>query len=330
VEQQSMKWRTALSVALGFGALLGAARAYSQTTYPVKPVRVIVPFPPGGTNDIVARFVMRDLSEVMGQQYVVENRAGASGVIGAEAVAKSPPDGYTLMVHSSSHLSNAFAYKKLPYDTFKDFEPIGFMAAQPGVLVVHPSLPVKSVRDFIALAKARPGQITYASNGEGGSLHVQMALFASMANIQLIHVPYKGGAPVATSLASGETQSSISTIGIVLPHIRNNRLRALATSSAKRSTILPNLPTIAEVGVPGYDMNPWVGGFAPAGTPKAITERLHAEINKALGKRELAKQMADQAVEPWIGTQQEFAARLKTDYEKFQKIFKIIGTPAAS
>ena len=316
-------------VALALAGLLCGSGALAQS-YPNKAVRVVVPFPPGGTNDIVARFVMKDMSEVMGQQFVVDNRAGASGVIGAELVAKSPPDGYTVMVHSSSHLSNAFAYKKLPYDTFRDFEPIGFLAAQPGVLVVHPSLPVKSVKEFIALAKARPGDITYASNGEGGSLHVQMALFASMAGIKLVHVPYKGGAPVAASLASGETQSSISTIGIVLAHIKSGRLRALATSSARRSTILPALPTIAEAGVPGYDMNPWVGFFAPAGTPKAITDRLHAEASKTLRKPDLVKQMSAQAVEPWVGTQAEFAARLKVDYQMFQKIFKLIGAPAAS
>ena len=316
--------------AVAIAAAAFAAGAWAQPSYPAKPVRVVVPFPPGGTNDIVARFVMKDLSEVLGQQFVVDNRAGASGVIGAEAVAKSPPDGYTVMVHSSSHLSNHFAYKKLPYDTFKDFEPIGFMAAQPGVLVVHPSLPVKTVKEFIALAKARPGDITYASNGEGGSLHVQMALFASMAGIKLVHVPYKGGAPVAASLASGETQSSISTIGIVLTHIRSGRLRGIATSSAKRSTILPNLPTIADSGVPGYDMNPWVGFFAPAGTPKAIVDRLHAEANKTLQKPEMIKAMSAQAVEPWVGTREEFAARLKVDFQMFQKIFKIIGAPAAS
>lgn len=321
---------TCARVALAIGAALCGTTVYAQGAYPVKPVRVIVPFPPGGTNDIVARFVMRDLSEVMGQQYVIDNRAGASGSIGADLVAKSPPDGYTLMVHSSSHLSNAFAYRKLPYDTFKDFQPIGFMAAQPGVLVVHPSLPAKTVKEFIALAKARPDQITYASNGEGGSLHVQMALFASMANIRLIHVPYKGGAPVAASLASGETQSSVSTVGIVLPHIKSGRLRPLGMSSAKRSTLLPNVPTIAQSGVPGYDMNPWVGAFAPAGTPKAIIDRLHTQINAALRKPELNRQMADQAVEPWVGTQAEFAARMQTDYQMFQKIFKLIGTPAGT
>ena len=298
--------------------------------YPAKPVRVVVPFPPGGTNDIVARFLVRDLSESTGHQFVVDNRAGASGVIGAELVAKSPPDGYTLMVHSSTHLSNAFAYKKLAYDTFRDFEPITLLAAQPGVLVVHPSLPTKTVKEFIALAKARPNDITYASNGEGGILHVQMALFAAMTGIKLVHVPYKGGAPVATSLASGETQSSAATIGIVLTHIRNNRLRPLGVTSSKRSTILPYVPTIAEAGVPGYEVNPWIALFAPAGTPKAVTDRLLAETTKILKKPDVAKQLTDQSLEPWISNPQEFAARLKADYEKFRKIYQIIGTPTAS
>ena len=311
-------------------AAVCAPSAFGQAAYPAKPVRIVVPFPPAGTNDIVARFLARELTESMGQQFVVDNRAGASGVIGAELVAKSPPDGYTLMVHSSTHLSNAFAYKKLPYDTFKDFEPITLLAAQPGVLVVHPSLPVKTVKEFIALAKARPNDITYASNGEGGILHVQMALLAAMTGIKLVHVPYKGGAPVATSLASGETQSSVATMGIVLTHIKTGRLRPLGVSSSRRSTILPNVPTIAEAGVPGYEVNPWIAMFAPAGTPKAITDRLLVDVTRALKKPDVAKQLTDQSLEPWISTQQEFAARIKTDYEKFRKIYQIIGTPAAS
>ena len=235
--------------------LMAGFHAYGQA-YPTKPVRVIVPFPPGGTNDIVARLVARDLSEILGQQFVIDNRGGASGVIGAEAVAKSPPDGYTMMVHSTSHLTNAFSYKKLPYDTFRDFEPVTLLASQPCVLVVHPSLPTRTVKDFVALAKARPNQITYASNGEGGNLHVQMALLASMANIQMIHVPYKGGGPMATSLISGETQSAIATVGAVLVHIKSGRIRPLGVTSAKRTSILPNVPPISETGVPGYDMNP--------------------------------------------------------------------------
>ena len=314
---------------LFIAVLLGALPANAQTAYPIKPVRVVVPFPPGGTNDIVGRLVMRELSEIMGQQYVIDNRPGASGVIGAEIVARSPADGYTLMVHSNSHLSNALAYPKLPYDTFKDFEPVALMAAQPGVLVVHPSMPVKTVKDFIALARAKPGEITYASNGEGGSLHVQMALFASMANLKLIHVPYKGGAPVATSLVAGETQSSISTIGIVLPHIKSGRLRPIAVSSAQRSTILPQLPSIGDT-VAGYDMNPWTGVFAPAGLPRPMIERLHAEINKILMRPEFVRQLADQAVEPWVATREAFAARIGTDYEKLKQVFKLIGAGKAA
>jgi tripartite-type tricarboxylate transporter receptor subunit TctC len=307
-----------------------ATGAYAQGAYPVKPVRIVVPFPPGGTNDIVARFIVRDLTGSMGQQFVVENRGGASGIIGAEAVAKSAPDGYTLMVHSSTHLSNAFAYPRLPYDTFRDFEPIGLLAAQPGILVVHPSLPVKTVKEFIALARSRPNQITYASNGEGGSLHVNMALFAAMTKVNLIHVPYKGGGPVAVSLASGETQASIATVGIVLPHLRSGRLRALGMTAASRSTILPAVPTIAEAGVPGYEMNSWIGVFAPANTPRAITDRLYSEMSRILKQPEPARQMADQGVEPWLGGQAEFAARLRSDYEKLQKVFKIIGSPKPS
>ena len=319
-----------IQLACALGAALLAPAAFAQAAYPSKPVRIVVPFPPGGTNDIVARFVARDLTESMGQQFIVDNRAGASGVIGAENVAKAPPDGYTLMVHSSTHLSNAFAYKKLPYDTFRDFEPVTLLAAQPGVLVVHPSLPAKSVREFIALAKSRPNDITYASNGEGGILHVQMALFAAMAGIKLVHVPYKGGAPVAASLTSGETQSSAATIGIVITHIRNGRLRPLGVTASKRSVILPNVPTIAEAGVPGYEVNPWIALFAPAGTPKAVTDRLLADVGRILKKPDVAKQLTDQSLEPWISTQQEFAARIKTDYEKFRKIYQIIGTPAAA
>jgi tripartite-type tricarboxylate transporter receptor subunit TctC len=309
-------------------AAVVCAPSLAQGNYPSKPVRVVVPFPPGGTNDIVGRLVARELSEAMGQQFVIDNRGGASGLIGAENVAKSAPDGYTLMVHSTSHLTNDFSYKKLPYDTFKDFEPIALLAAQPYVLIVHPSLPVKSTKEFITFAKSRPNQITYASNGEGGNPRVLMALFASMANIQLIHVPYKGGGPMAASLMSGETQSAVATVGSMLPPLALGRVRALGVTSARRSSILPNVPTIAESGLPGYDMNAWVGAFAPAKTPKAIVDRLYAEISKVLKKPELAKQMADQGVEPWPASHEEFEARMKSDYASYAKIFKIIGTPA--
>ena len=314
--------------ALALAAGAASTQAPAQSPYPNRSVRVIVPFPPGGTNDIVARLISRELSETTGQQFIVDNRGGASGAIGADAVAKAAPDGYTLMVHSTSHLSNAFAAEKLSYDTLKDFEPITLLAAQPSVLVTTPSLGAKTVKEFLAIARARPGQITYASNGEGGNLHVQMALLASMANIQLVHVPYKGGAQMTTSLLAGETHSAISTVGAVLPQIKAGKINALGVTSARRSTLLPDLPTIAEAGVPGYDINAWIGAFAPARTPRVIVDRLYGEISKTLKKPEFARLMADQGMEPWPATPQEFAARLRNDYEQLARAFKIIGPQA--
>ena len=304
-----------------------ATLSYAQSAYPNRAVKVIVPFPPGGSNDIVARLISRELSEALGQQFVVDNRGGASGAIGADAVAKAAPDGYTLMVHSTSHLSNAFSGTKLPYDTLKDFEPITLLAGQPSVLVTRATLGAKTVREFIAMAQAKPGQLTYASNGEGGNLHVQMALLASMANIQLTHVPYKGGAPMTTSLLAGETDSATATVGSVLQHIKAGKITALAVTSGKRSSLLPDLPTVAESGVPGYDINAWIGAFAPARTPRAVVDKLYGEISKSLKKPELTKQMAEQGVEPWQAPQQEFAARLRSDYDLLARAFKLIGPP---
>jgi tripartite-type tricarboxylate transporter receptor subunit TctC len=303
-----------------------ASPASAQPAYPSKPVKLIVPFPPGGSNDIVARLIGRELSESTGQQFLVDNRGGASGAIGADAVAKSAPDGYTLMVHSTSHLSNAFVAEKLAYDTLKDFEPITLLAAQPSVLVTTPSLGVKTVKEFVAAARAKPGVLNYASNGEGGNLHVQMALLASMANIQLVHVPYKGGAQMTTALISGETASAISTVGAVLGQIKAGKVTALGVTSARRSSLLPDLPPLAD-SVPGYDSNAWIGMFGPAKTPKPIVDKLYGEATKALKKPELARQMADQGVEPWMATPQEFAARLRSDYDMLARAFKIIGTP---
>ncbi|HET7597258.1 MAG TPA: tripartite tricarboxylate transporter substrate binding protein, partial [Burkholderiales bacterium] len=270
-----------LLAGMAFIACIAAVTQTHAQSYPSKPVRVVIPWPPGGSNDVVGRLVMQKLAQAMGQQFVVDNRAGAAGSIGAELVAKAPPDGYTLMVHSTTHLGNGTLYKNLPYDVVKDFAAVGLLSAQPGVLTIHPSLPVKSVREFIALAKSKPGQILYSSSGNGSAPHLSMALFVSMAGIDIVHVPYKGGVPQVTALVSGETQASLATISTVITHIRNGRLRPLGVSSAKRSKTLPDVPTISEAGVPGYEMAPWIGVFAPAGTPKPIVDRLNAEINKA-------------------------------------------------
>jgi tripartite-type tricarboxylate transporter receptor subunit TctC len=301
------------------------AQAVLAQSYPSKPVRVLIPWPPGGSNDVVGRIVMQKVAENLGQQFVIENRGGATGTIGADLVAKAAPDGYTIMVHSTSHVGNASMYKKLPYDTLKDFAGIGLLANQPGALTVHPALPVKSVKEFIALAKSKPGQINYSTSGNGSAPHMSMALFASMAGIQLVHVPYKGGAPQVTALVSGETQASLATISTVLSHIRSGRLRALGVSSGKRSAALPDVPTIAEAGLPGYEMSPWVAAFAPAGTPKAIIDKLNAEFNRALKSPEVVQHLTNQAIDVWSSTPEEFDARLKADYDKYAKLIKLTG-----
>ncbi len=294
-------------------------------TWPAKPVRVVIPWPPGGSNDVVGRIVMQKVGESLGQQFVVDNRPGASGAIGAEPVAKAPPDGYTIMVHSTTHLGNQHLYKKLPYDVMRDFAPVGTLAAQPGALAIHPSLPVKSVKEFIALAKAKPGQINYSSSGNGSSPHLSMALLTSMTGIDLVHVPYKGGAPQVTALVGGESQASLATISTVLVHVKSGRLRALGVSSARRSAVLPDVPTIAEAGVPGYEMSPWIGVYAPANTPKAIIDRLNAESNKALKLLDVASSLTNQVLDPLPSTPEEFAQRIKIDFEKYGKLIRATG-----
>ena len=304
---------------------LWAAGIAAAQVWPAKPVRVVIPWPPGGSNDAVGRIVMQKVSESLGQQFVVDNRPGASGAIGAEPVAKSPPDGYTIMVHSTTHLGNQHLYKKLSYDVIRDFAPVGTLAAQPGALAIHPSLPVKSVKEFIALAKARPGQINYSSSGNGSSPHLSMALLTSMTGVELTHVPYKGGAPQVTALLGGESQASLATISTVIVHVKSGRLRALGVSSVKRSAMLPEVPTIAEAGVPGYEMSPWIGVYAPANTPKAIIDKLNAEANKALKHPDVANSLTNQVLDPMPSTPEEFAQRIKVDFEKYGKLIKATG-----
>ena len=303
---------------------LAATHAAAQA-YPTKPVRVVIPWPPGGSNDLVGRIVLQKMSESLGQQFIVDNRGGAAGSIGADVVAKAPPDGYTLMVHSTTHVGNGHLYKNLPYDVLKDFTGVGMMSEQPGALTVHPSLPVKTTKDFIALAKSRPGQILYSSSGNGSAPHLQMALFVSMADINLVHVPYKGGAPQVTALLSGETQASFATIGTVVTSIRAGKLKALGVGSRKRSKALPDVPTISESGVPGYEMSPWIAMFAPAGTPKAIIDKLNTEMNKALSLADVEQKLDAQGLAPWTTTPDEMNVRLKADYDKYGKLIKLTG-----
>jgi len=318
--------RTLHLALIALTALLFAPLAAMAQAYPSKTVRVVIPWPPGGSNDIVGRIVLQKMGESMGQQFVVDNRPGAAGSIGADVVAKAPPDGYTLMVHSTTHVGNAHLYgKKLAYDTMKDFTGVGLLSAQPGVLTVHPSLPVKTTKEFLVLARSRPGQILYSSSGNGSAPHLQMALLVSMAKLSLVHVPYKGGAPQVTALVSGETQVSFATVGTVINFIRQGKLRPLGVGTAQRIKALPDVPTISESGVPGYEMTPWVGMFAPAGTPKAIIDRLNAEVNKALKLPDVVQKLEKQALDPWTSTPEEFNARLKVDYDKYGQLIKLTG-----
>jgi len=308
-------------VMLAMGLLPSVAAAQG---YPVKPVRMIVPFPPGGSNDIVARIAAQKLSELTGQQFVVENRGGAGGNIGAEFVANSAPDGYTLLVHSASHVANAHLHKKLPYDVLKSFTGVTTIARQVGILIVHPALPAKSVKEFVALAKARPGELIYGSASNGSYAHLAMALLSSTAGISLVHVPYKGGGPAATALIAGETQVMLNTIGTHLTHIQAGRVRALGVASEKRIAQFPDIPAIAET-VPGFELTAWVGCFAPAGTPKAVVDALNAALAKTLADPAVAAKLSSQFLDPLYMTPEQFAARLHADYEKYGRVVKLTG-----
>jgi tripartite-type tricarboxylate transporter receptor subunit TctC len=311
-----------LKLAVAFASLTACVPLAHAQNYPVKPVRVITPWPAGGLTDVAGRIVFQKISESTGQQFIVDNRPGATGSIGADAVAKSAPDGYTLMVHSASHISNPWIYPKLPYDTFRDFTPIGLLVAQTGLLVTHPSLPVKNVKELVALARSKPDQVLYASSGGGSFSHMAVALLNSMTNTKMLHVPYKGGGPATTAVVAGETQLLVGTPAAVLTQLQARRLRLLGVTSDTRLKQFPDTPTIAEGGVPGYEFRGWVAVLAPAGTPKPIVDRINGEIRKVLDSRD--NKLQD--LEPWYMTPEQTAARMKTDYEKYGKIFKLIGT----
>lgn len=304
-------------------ALFTPLLAFAQA-YPSKPVRVIVVFPPGGSNDVVARIVFQKMGEMLGQQFVIDNRGGAAGTIGAAVVAQSPADGYTVMVQSTTHVANAHMYKKLPYDTLGDFIGITPMARQVGMLVVHPSLPAKTVKELITLAKKRPGEIIYGSAGHGSYVHLTYALFQSMTGANMIHVPFKGGGPAGIALISGETQVQIATIGSLFTHIKANRVRPLGVTSEKRTVQFPNVPAIAET-VPGYEFTAWVGSFLPKGTPRPIVDKLNAELKKAVNDPDVASKLSSQTLDPMHMTPEQFAQRLKSDYDKYGKLIQAVG-----
>ena len=302
-----------------------AAAGVSAQTYPSGPIKLIVPFPAGGSVDMVARNVAKKLSEVLGQPVLVDNRAGASGNIGAEAAARSPADGYTLFVTSSGVLAaNMHLYKRTGFDTFKDFAPVIRLVNQPNILMVHPSVAARSVPELIALAKAQPGIVTMGSAGVGTGQDIAAKQFELMTGAKVLHVPYKGGAPALSDLLGGQINAMFETSPTALPYVKDGKLRGLAITSARRSPLLPNLPTVAEAGVPGYESVTWIGLVAPVATPRPVIDRLNAELNKALAG-DMGKQLAEISLDPIGGTPKEMADVIRQDADMYGKIIKAAG-----
>ncbi len=307
----------AVMVALG----LFSAAAMAQT-YSGRPISFIVPFPAGGTTDVLARAVGQELSKSLGQPVVIESKPGAGATLGADFVAKAKPDGYTLLMGAVHHTIATSVYKKLPYDFQKDLAPVTTVALVPNVLVVNPGVPAKSVGELLALAKAAPGKYTYGSNGNGTGQHLIGAQFEGMAGVQLLHVPYKGSGPLTTDLLGGQITMSFDTITPVLPHIKAGKLRALAVTTSKRSGALPDVPTLDEAGLPGFNLGTWFGVLAPAGTSRDIVARLNTEIVKIINSPEFRKRMEDIGAEPVGNTSEQMAQQIRDDTERFAELVR--------
>ena len=306
---------------------LAFATAAAAQDYPTKPVRLIIPFPPGAINDTVGRMIATQLGTRLGKQVVVDNRAGAAGVIGTELAANAPKDGYTLLVVSLVNAVNPWLYK-LPYDPIKSFEPIAILASAPNVLAVNAELPVKSVKEFIALAKEKPGQLQYASGGIGSFQHLGAELFRLAAGVNMLHVPFKGGGPAMIDVLGGHTKVIFATTITALPHVRSGKLRALGVGGRERSPALPDIPTIAEAGVPGYEAANWIGIVAPAGTPAAIVAKLHKEISAAVDSPEIQKQFSSEGVEAMRMSSAEFGDFAVKEMAKWERVVKEGGIKA--
>ncbi|MEQ1776773.1 MAG: tripartite tricarboxylate transporter substrate binding protein [Burkholderiales bacterium] len=306
-------------------ALFFSGVTFAQS-YPSKPIRLIVPFPAGGGVDGVARIAFQRLSESMGQQIVIDNRSGSGGVIAAEMAARAAPDGYTLFFGTTATQAiTPHYYRKLPYDPVKDFAPINLLAGAGYILVVHPSLPATTVKEFIALAKAKPGALNFSSAGNGSALHLTTELFRSMAGIDMVHVPYKGAAPALADLMSGQIQLTFNPASVVLPHIKSGRVRGLGVSSARRTPLAPELPTIAEAGVPGYESTGWYGVLGPANLPQAIITRLNRDLTNVLADKEVKDRFTATGVEPIGMTPEQFAVFIRNEYAKWGKVVRAAG-----
>lgn len=309
------------------GALFACiATVASAQSYPNRAIRLVVPFPAAGTTDILARAAAQKLTEAFGQSVVVDNRPGAAGNIGSDLVAKSAPDGYTLLMGTvGTHAINPSLYSKMPYDHVKDFVPVVLVAGVPNVLVVNPALPVNSVADLIKLAKDKPGQINFASSGSGTSIHLSGELFKTMAGVDITHVPYKGSSPALIDLIGGQVQIMFDNLPSALPQIKAGKLRAIAVTSLKRAPVLPDVPTISESGLPGFEASSWFGVLAPAGTPAPIVARINAEVNKWLQSAEAREKLLSQGAEAAGGSPEQFANHIRAESEKWAKVVKASG-----
>jgi len=315
----------AFHMTLLIGAALVAGVAHAQN-YPVKAIRLVVPQPPGGGNDVIARMISQKLSVALKQQIAVDNRAGAGGLIGADVAAHSPADGYTLLLGNVATLAIIpNVQKKMPYDPLKDFAPVSLIASAPLLVVVHPSVPVHSIKQLVALARAKPGQLNYASNGVGSSTHLATEMFKMMTKTDLVHVPYKGLGPATTDLLSGQIQLMFSSAVAMMPHVQAKRLRAIAMTGAKRSTAIPDIPTVAESGVPDYESGSWYGILAPTGTPREIIDLLNREIVAAVRSADITDRLVAEAVIPVGNSPAEFAAHIQKEYTRIGNVIRSSG-----
>lgn len=322
-KRRTLSWISALALVAGTGVLPSLASAQPGADWPNKPIKWVVPFPPGGAMDVIARTLGDKAARELGQPFVIENRPGAGGNIGADYVAKQPADGYTIMITSIGMATNKALYAKLSYDPVKDFAPISLLAVVPNVLVVNAEKSAdKSVKDVIAHAKKQPGKLTYASAGNGTSIHLAGEVFASMAGVDILHVPYKGSGPAITDMLGGQVDLMFDSITSARPHIQSGKLRALGLTTAKRSSALPDVPTIAEAGVPGYEVSPWFATFAPAGTPPEVVARLNKVLNGLMKDPETLKKLESVGAEPIGSTPQELATHLNKELDRWGKLIK--------
>jgi tripartite-type tricarboxylate transporter receptor subunit TctC len=315
-----------IHAAAGLALLVSPLPAVAQADYPSKPIRLIIGFPPGGSTDIVGRIVAQKLSERLGQQVVVENRGGAGGTIGADAAAKAAPDGYTLTVGTTStHAVAPGAYSKLPYDPIKNFTPISLVAITPYLLVVNPQVPATTLAEFVTLAKSKPGKLNYASAGNGTTTHLAMEMLKDAAKIDVVHIPYKGNAPADLAILANDVQAVFGSMPALLQNVKADKLRPLAVGTSRRSPALPNVPTVAELGYPGFEAALWLGILAPAGTPPSIVERLNRELVAIVATPDFRTAMEANGAEPISNTPEQFAALLGNEVERYTKVVKAVG-----